>query len=304
MQIFMDKSWCRFILVVMAVLLLTTAGCGNSDIDGDDGDGGADAPMVPPAYTLVPNFGELGNTESSASADETLADPMLKRQSGTDTGVSITAGCIIDNYAHASLNVGFWNLALTVTLAVPAWSFAEAFHHDPVLQEDGSWLWSYSATILSVLHTAELYGSLVDGEVHWDMYITKDGFYEDFPWYSGVSNLPATEGAWTIKKSPDDPSDWIVIDWSREVSNATWQVRYMNIQAGDDNEGGFIEYGIIDDDTYDAFYDIYNAAEENHVEIDAGTTSNEGRVRNPAHFGDEDWHYWDGNHCDSVAPAS
>ena len=67
---------------------------------------------------------------------------------------------------------------------------------------------------------------------------------------------------------------------------------------------GFIEYGVIDDDTYDAFYDIYNAADVNQVDIDANRTSNEGRVRNPAHFGDEEWHYWDGNHCDSVAPAS
>ncbi len=147
--------------VVMAVLLLTAAGCGDSDTDGDDG---GDAPVVPPAYTFVPNFGELGNTESATSADEMLADPMIKRQPVTDTAVSI--------------------------------------------------------------------------------------------------------------------------------------------QAGDDNEGGFIEYGVIDDDTYDAFYDIYNAGQENQVEIDASTTSNEGRVTNPDHFGDEDWHYWDGNHCDSVAPAS
>ena len=62
--------------------------------------------------------------------------------------------------------------------------------------------------------------------------------------------------------------------------------------------------GFIDDDTYEAFYDIYNAADVNQVDIDANRTSNEGRVRNPAHFGDEEWHYWDGNHCDSVASAS
>jgi hypothetical protein len=258
--------------------------------------------VVPPLYTLVPNFGEIGNTETVASADEPFVDPMIKRLPVENSDVFPQAECLINNYAHASFQVGFWNLALTVTLAVPVWSFAEAFHHDPVRQEDGSWVWSYSATILGVLHTAELHGAFVDDKVHWNMFITKEGFFEDFLWYSGISNLPATSGTWTLKKGSEDPYDWIGIEWSRNISNGTWYVQYMNVHEGDENEGGFIEYGVIVDDTYDAFYDIYNAVQENLVEIDANKAGNEGRVRNPAYFNDEDWHYWDANHCDSVAP--
>lgn len=302
MQIFMDKKWCRLFLVIMGAVVISASGCGDSSTDGA---GAVDAPEVPPVYTFVPDFGEIGSTESPASAVVPLADPMIKSLPAADTNALPQAGCIIDNYAHASLQVGFWNLALTVTLAVPAWSFAEAFNHDPVQQEDGSWVWSYSATIKGVLHTAELRGAFVDDTVQWRMKITKNGFYEDFLWYSGVSNLPATSGTWTIKKSPepDENYDWIDIHWHRDVSNETWQVQYMNIHAGDDNEGGFIEYGVVDDDTYDAFYDIYNAAQENLVEIEINRNSSLGRVTNPGHFDDEDWHYWDENHCDSEAPG-
>ena len=67
------------------------------------------------------------------------------------------------------------------------------------------------------------------------MVIAKQGFFEDFLWYSGISNLPATEGTWTIKKSYEENYDWIGITWSREIANGTWQVQYMNVHEADDN---------------------------------------------------------------------
>ena len=131
----------------------------------------------------------------------------------------------------------------------------------------------------------------------------KVAFYEDFLWYSGISNLLATDGTWTIKKSPEENQDWLSIDWSRDASNETWQVQYMNIQASDENFGGYIQYGVTLNEPYNAFYDIYYPVQDNLVQIDATTTNQEGRVSNPNHFGVEDWHYWDAGHCDSEAPV-
>ena len=131
----------------------------------------------------------------------------------------------------------------------------------------------------------------------------KVAFYEDFLWYSGISNLLATDGTWTIKKSPEENQDWLSIDWSRDASNETWQVQYMNIQASDENFGGYIQYGVTLNEPYNAFYDIYYPVQDNLVQIDATTTNQEGRVSNPNHFGDEEWHYWDASHCDSEAPV-
>ena len=298
MSIFTDKKRCRRLLMILAVLVLTATGCGDSNTPG--GGDGDDAPTVPPAYTLVPDFGDLGGEESGgAYTAETLPDPAIQKQPAAGSDVAPRADCLMDNFAHASFQVGLWNLALTATLAVPVGSFAEAFQHEPVRQDDGSWVWSYSATVLGVLYTAELHGAFVDEEVHWDMFITKQGFFEDFLWYSGVSNLPATAGTWTIRKSPEEDYDWIGIDWSREASNETWQVQYMNVHEADDDFGGYIHYGVTSGEPYNAFYDIYYGAQGNLVQIDANRTSHAGRVSNPAHFNDEDWHYWDANHCNS-----
>jgi len=296
-----QSRWRFWLLLIAAVLMLSSVGCGENDPDGDDDD---DAPTVPPAYTLAPDFGSMGrNGASSVRVDHVPPADTLKELPDAQTGgTSIPASCSNHNYNHAALQVGFWNTALWLTLAVPTGSYIEAFNHEPVQQDDGSWVWSYDVTVLNVSYTAELHGAFVDGEVQWRMYISKQGQYDDFLWYTGTSNLTATTGNWTLKKSYAEPEDWIGIEWSRNAADQTWQVQYLNIREGDENEGGLIEYGVTDREPYDAFYDIYNAVADNWVNIESNTTTTAGRVMNPAYFGDDEWRYWAADHCDTPAP--
>ncbi len=292
-----QNKWHIWLLIFAAVLMLSIAGCGENDSDDDDDD----APTIPPAYTLAPDFSGMGgNRAASAAMDQASPAQALKLPNAETGSPTIQDSCSQDNYNHAALQVGFWNTALWFTLAVPTWSFVRAFEEDPVQQDDGSWIWSYEVPLVNV--SAELHGAFVDGAVQWRMYITKQGEYEDFLWYRGTSNLPATEGTWILKKSYVDNDDWISIEWSRSIANQTWQVQYMNILTGDPNEGGLIEYGVTDNDTYDAFYDIYNAVADNWVNIESNTTTTAGRVMNEVFFGDDQWSLWDADHCDEVAP--
>jgi hypothetical protein len=290
-------KWHTWLLMLAAVIMLSMTGCGENDTDGDDDD---DAPTIPPAYTLAPDFSSMGGERAGTATLDQAAPADALKLPDTQTGSVIIQGssCSRANYNHAAGHVLFWNTALWVTLAVPSRSFVAAVNHDPVQQDDGSWIWSYDVNIANVNYTAELHGAFVDGEVQWHMYITKQGEYEDFLWYQGTSNLPATAGTWTLKNNPTDQEDWIGIEWSRNIANQTWRVTYTNIRAGDANEGGFIEYGIDADTDYDAFYDIYNIVDDNLVEIDSNTSSEAGRVRNQDHFGDNEWRLWDGDHCD------
>jgi len=294
-----QKKWHIWLLMIAAALMLSMAGCGDNDPDGDDDD---DAPTIPPAYTLAPDFSSMGGGRAGSAATDPVAPAEALKLPDTQTGGAVIHGssCSQANYTHAALQVGFWNTALWLTLAVPSWSFVEAFNHDPVLRDDGSWVWSYEVNRVGV--TAELHGAFVDGEVRWRMYVSKQDDYEDFLWYRGTSNLPATEGTWTLKNNPTDQEDWIGIEWSRSIANQTWQVTYTNIRTDDDNEGGFINYGIDGENDYDAFYDIYNIVDDNLVQIDSNTTTEAGRVTNEVYFGDDLWRYWDANHCDTVAP--
>lgn len=302
MQIFLPKKNFRWLVVVMLALFLSVSGCADSDTDTDDT---ANAPVLPPAYTLVPNFSTLGGgSGTSASEDGTLVENGIRKlPDNADNFESTQAGCVIDNYLHAASNVFYWNTVLFFSLAVPVWSFNVALLQDPVQQEDGSWVWSYSGNNNGDMYTAELHGEFVDDQVHWEMIISKQEGFQDFVWYTGTSNLPATEGTWTLKKSPLENHDWIDIVWNRTISNRTWEVTYTNILEGDNYKDSFIAYGVNSDDTYDAFYDIYTSENENLVNIDVNRSTRAGRIKDVNKFGDEDWQYWNESLCNIDAPG-
>ncbi len=125
------------------------------------------------------------------------------------------------------------------------------------------------------------------------MYITRDGAFEDFAWYSGVSNLTATEGTWNLKSNPSDPTPLIDIDWSRSATSEIAEIRYTNVIPGDDGNGSYLEFGITDDPDYDAFYGIFNIENGNTREIQWNRETKARRIKDPAHYDDEDFHCWD-----------
>jgi hypothetical protein len=292
-------------LIAATVVALVVSGCAKRDSTDT-----SEAPQIPPASTFVIDFGDF---ESSSSAsfflgnagqcvDLLVYSPTEHSSLSPDRFVLIDSPNSSENWQFAALNVGVWNTIITIGLAIPVVSFLESFNHAPVRQPDGSWLWSYEVRVLGIRYTAELYGSLVGSEVHWEMYISKEGFYEDFNWYSGVCTLLVTEGTWTLLKSPEEPYPWIGIEWHRSLTGDTADIKYTNIVPDGPENGGYILYRITTGETYEAFYDIYNKGEDNLVEIEWNRTTKEGRVRNLKHFGDTDWHCWDSNLRDIECP--
>jgi len=94
----------------------------------------------------------------------------------------------------------------------PVAAFVESFNHQPVQQLDGSWLWSYDVTVGRVVHTAKLFGQTVSEGFAWRMSLSKQDFYTDFEWFTGLSNLPATEGTWTLNQDPNNPNPFLSIE--------------------------------------------------------------------------------------------
>jgi hypothetical protein len=210
------------------------------------------------------------------------------------------AGGLFDheNWGFAATNVAVWNTIITIGLAVPVAAFLESFKHEPVQHPDGTWAWAYDVTVGGVGHSAELQAIAVDGDIHWTMLVSKDGAYTDFTWFTGVSNLPATEGTWTLNRSPEDLNPFIGIEWHRNPLKETGDITYTNIVPDGPENGGYISYGTTTGTPYDAFYDIYNKGLDNHTEIEWNRTTKEGRVKDPRHFGDDDWRCWDSDLID------
>jgi hypothetical protein len=264
------------LLLVLVIVVLTVTGCG----------GASGAPTIPPVETLVIPIEDFEN-------------------SGTGGLICFDTGNH-SNWDYAAFTVGIWGAILITKLAVPVAAFRASFQHTPVQQPDGSWIWLYSVNIGNATYTAKLHAQftteVITAGIHWSMNISKEGEYQDFLWYYGECDLPATEGFWILKDSPANPTDLLQIDWSRDISTGTHAVTYTNIVPGDPENGGYIDVEYTKENPYDYIWDLYNKSGGNHTYIGWSSTTGEGRVQDFQHFGNDDWHCWASNHTNVTCP--
>ncbi len=230
------------------------------------------APDIPPKSTMIMDF-----------ADFTEPDTTLFKSTTT-----------YQNWGWAATNIVVWNVAITINLAVPVASFHEAFNHEGVFDpETNSWVWSYNFMAGGVAHLAKLNASLVSEGVQWEMYISKNNHYTDFLWYSGLSNLTNTHGYWNLNNKPQEPFEYLHIEWNRDIENETADVKYSNVIPGNANNGSYIHYGITNELPYNTFYDIFSVSQNNINNIEWNRENKNGRIRDEIHFGDFEWKCWD-----------
>jgi hypothetical protein len=258
----------------MGLVLLLVISCSKSSSGPKE-----EPPAIPPASSFIMDFSDFTGPDTSVNMPE--------------NGVPNEFILTYQNWGWAYTNVVVWNTVLTVTLAVPVAAFLESFKHEPSQQSNGKWLWSYSFTALNSSYTAKLYGSISNDGTEWEMYITKEGVYEDFLWYEGGADLPRTNGTWTVYANPDNATPFLSIEWNRDVNVGTADITYTNITPSVQNNGDYISYGLVGDATYDAFYQIYQKGENHLVEIEWNRQIMYGRIKDMMHFEDEEWHCWD-----------
>ena len=278
-----SRKFCTLLLLSLVSVAILIFACSEDNPTEPDL---AETPQIPPVSTFLMDFDDF-------TTSKCMAFPSTRPHNVTLSQ---------DNWGWAALNVGIWNIIITVGLSVPAAAFVESFAHQPQQQSGGAWLWSYDFTIEEDTYTAELYGSIDTDGTYWEMYISKQEHYEDFLWYTGEADLFLTEGTWTLNKDPDDPTPFVGIVWHCDVQDSTADIKYTNIVPGGPENGGYIFYGTTTDTLYDAFYDIYNKGYENHTDIEWNLTTKDGQVKDEHHFGDEQWHCWDGDREDIACP--
>ena len=203
---------------------------------------------------------------------------------------------IHDNWAWAWIHGVAWKTLVSVGMSIPFAAFVESFNHEAVQQEDGRWLWEYSfSSHDSINHTASLYATIDIGGIDWEMYITKETFFDNFMWFSGRSDLFGKSGTWTFFTEPKNPEPWLGIEWEYNKSDSTGSIKYTDIHDKSDGKGGYINYGLVADSTYDAFFNIYDAKKDNLISIKWNRETHEGRVKDFKHFGDDEWYCWNSN---------
>jgi hypothetical protein len=291
------QSFLAFILVV-----LVSAGC-NGNISKTTKPETSKPPQIPPQSTFVMDFSDFIQNGTSSLPD--YSPEVLMVSIFQETTPAIASGNALgdrSNWSFAALNVGFWNLVGLVGLAIPVASFAASVNQAPVKQPDNSWVWTYSITVQEITYTSELHGKYIASGIRWEMYISKQNEYTDFLWYYGESDLEGTRGYWILKEKPSRLDDLLRIDWNRNPTTQTSDIKYTNIVTGGPENGGYISFIVSKDEHYNRAYTIYSKGKNETTYIEWNYTSKIGRVKDQIHFSDTSWHYWDSSLKNTTGP--
>jgi len=235
-----------------------------------------EAPIIPPESTFAMSFDDFNDMDTSKNKSLSIVNEIPTYQ----------------NWWRSTVEVFFWNAAVTITMVLPVASFVESFNHLPIYHANGKyWTWSYNFK-LGGIHNAELKGFYENDSVVWEMRIDEKMAYE------GKCHKDRTGGYWLLKKDLSHTDYWLQIDWSRE-NDSIGQIKYTNILPDDTENGGFIYFGT-SNDPMNRNYHIYKKSIENLVKIEWNSNTHEGRISNPAIYGDDSWQCWNNLLQDAV----
>jgi hypothetical protein len=266
--------------LIIALLFVLFGGCVKKD----------NPPSLPPSNSMTIDFSDFASGKKSVETDN------------LSKGINPAAKI---NWTLAATTAGFWNLLLTVNLAIPVASFKKAIENTPVYLENKKWEWKYSVNFIGVTYNARLTGQIQTSDVKWEMYISKTGIdaFSEFLWFSGTSALDAKSGQWTLNHSQAFPEPLLQIDW-KVTGTEIGSIKYTYIRALKDNrttdlfKTSYIEYGLTTG-ALNAFYNVhYNnsttTSDFKDVTIEWSTTNHNGHIKALHYFQDSNWHCWDG----------
>ncbi len=255
-------SWPMLLLVL--VFLVVASSCKKEEED-------KPAPDLPPKSAFVMDFSEFDDASDTAKKSNSSSQ----------------------YWGTAFINVTVWNTIIALSAIVPVAAYQHAITQDAEYLGDNKWEWKFNFKAGNNSHSAVLTGELSNEQVNWEMKI--DGF----TWYTGTSRYDRTSGSWILYKSPSNAYQLLEITWHRN-SDGTSDIRYENIvpegYPKHDENGGYIEYGIVNDTIFDAYYEIYNKGADNLTNIQWNRETRAGRISDPNTFNDSGkWHCWDSN---------
>ena len=266
------RKYLYIFTILSLFLLLVITGCKDGPASSKE-----NPPAIPPSSaSMVIDFGDF--LQGSSLAKGSL---MLSKQ----------------NWGRAAVIVWIWKFILDGAMAVPVAAFIAAVHQEPEKLDDGGWRWTYGFGGPAQSLSASLYGEIDGSEVDWDMYISAEGLFADFNWFSGKSLLAGSGGTWTFNVGPDSNQAFLQVDWQRNADAGTGSIRYTDVSGGD-GHGSYIEYGLTNNTDYNAYYILNNQPENEQIDIQWNTVTKAGRIKDLAHYGDNDWHYWDSGRDD------
>ena len=197
-----------------------------------------------------------------------------------------------DAATYSYFSYAGWQTALTLYLAQPAIAFREAFNQQATyVAEEDRWEWKYDVATWGTTYQIALYGKKVDSNAQWEMYVSRDGGFQDVLWFSGTSALDGSGGQWDVNTDPENPREALEIEWKKTDGKIPY-VKYTSVDEQSNVYQNYIEYGTLTDSDFNVFYNIYFSDEDNLLKIEYNTETRQGRASDPERFGSPAWQCW------------
>lgn len=195
------------------------------------------------------------------------------------------------NFLYSYVNVGFWNVAVTLVSALPVAAYAHALQQTPEYLGDNTWEWSYEFPLNGLNYLATLTGARLNNEeFSVDMVIAFAlSPNAGVKWFDGVVRYDHTKADWTFYK--DGTISVLELGWNKDFETEAADLTYTFTEPENLESGSYIMWEYIPENGYDAAYTISMAGGTSNIEWNS--TSIEGRVLAPVFFGDDLWHCWD-----------
>jgi hypothetical protein len=229
-------------------------------------------------------------------------ESLLMVFSDFDTDKTTKAVSNYNNWGTAFANVSVWNVFISVRMAIPIASYAEALKQQPVYLGENKWEWQYDVTVGAVGYSAALVTERISNEEFTAaMYVTFSGLtpVEGFKWFEGTVRYDHTHALWTLYENPENPSPMIEIEWNRDWDADTGDITYTNV-TNDEESGSFLSYSFDPALQYDASYIISLDAGLTLIEWNRETKA--GRIQSQEKFGDLNWYCWNSDLQNDVCP--
>ncbi|MEN8156338.1 MAG: hypothetical protein ABFS10_05255 [Bacteroidota bacterium] len=248
-------------LMLALSMLFAVASCDKEPVD--------ERPELPPVESLQMDF--------SAFAEQ----PAAKKGTGST----------VNNFLYSYLTVGFWNLSAGLVTVLPVMAYGHALQQTPVYMGDNSWEWSFDFNDVSMDYTVTLTAARINNEEFSVEMVVASALTsnQEVKWFDGVVRYDHTHASWTLYK--DGTIALLGIEWNKDYETGEADLKYSYTEPDQNETGSFIMLEYMPEEVYDASYTISLTAGVTNIEWN--TTTIEGRVKAPSHFGDDAWHCWD-----------
>lgn len=231
-----------------------------------------DQPQLPPIESMIMDFSDFAQSPSTTKGIPT----------------------VYDNFINAYVNVLVWTTASGSAVIIPAFAYNEILTNSGGAGYigDDTWVWIRKFTFSTQSYVATLTAVRLNNEqFSMEMSIALSTHPDQgVVWFDGVVRYDHTHALWNFYKHDNEQVKVLEVEWNKNYETGVSDLMYTYVEPEQDETGSYITFGINPDNEYDAYYTI--SMLENIIDIEWSMKLKAGRVKNPLHFKDNDWHCW------------